>query len=78
MLFIFILLFKVRHFQANKIRVINIVRRKEQEDILRKEDGAEFTLNSEDPDFEVQLKKLSTQLKATCCFEAIGGELTGK
>ena len=58
--------------------MINIVRRKEQEDILRKEDGAEFTLNSEDPDFEEQLKKLSTQLKATCCFEAVGGELTGK
>ena len=40
-----------RAFKSNGIKVINIVRRKDQEEILQKE-GAEFIFNQNDEDFE--------------------------
>ena len=67
----------VRHFTSKNFQVINIVRREEQEEILRKE-GAKYILNQTDPEFHEKLKKLCTELDCRCCFDAVAGELTGR
>lgn len=67
----------VRHCLNKNVQVINIVRREEQEEILRKE-GAKYILNQNDPEFHEKLKKLCIELNCRCCFEAVTGELTGK
>jgi len=65
-----------KYFTQNGIRVINVVRRPEQIEILKK-DGAQFVLDSNDENFLQNLKNLATEYQATCCFEAISGPLTG-
>ena len=47
-----------RHFQAEGVSLINIVRRAQQVEILKKE-GAKYVLNSSEPDFQESLKKLT-------------------
>lgn len=58
------------------IPVIHIVRRKDQE-VLLKELGAKIILNSEADSFEEDLKREAQKLKATMAFEAIAGSMTG-
>lgn len=58
------------------IPAIHIVRRKEQEDLL-KSFGADIVLNSESPTFEQDLKKEAHRLKATVAFDAVAGPMTG-
>jgi NADPH2:quinone reductase len=62
---------------ANKenIEVINIVRKKEQADLLETL-GAKHVLNSEDADFKTRLKEISHQLHANLFLDAVGGEHT--
>ncbi|CAD8205511.1 unnamed protein product [Paramecium octaurelia] len=67
----------LRYFQNNGIEVINIIRRKEQENTL-KQDGAKYILNSSDPNFSKDLEQLIAQLNVSLFFDAIGGEITGK
>lgn len=62
--------------KLEKIPVINIIRRQDQEDQLRLE-GAEWVLNSEDLDFQEKFRSLSEELKATVAFDAVGGKMTG-
>lgn len=57
------------------IHLINIVRRKEQVELLNSI-GAKYVLNSSDADFENKLKDLSHQLKISLVLDAIGGEQT--
>jgi NADPH2:quinone reductase len=57
------------------IPLINIVRRKEQSDLLRSL-GAEYVLVSSDIDFDRQLKELTHRLNATLFLDAIAGEFT--
>lgn len=59
------------------IKVINIVRKSEQEEAL-KAVGAEYILNSEASNFERQLRILSKELNATVCLDAVAGELTSR
>jgi NADPH:quinone reductase-like Zn-dependent oxidoreductase len=59
-----------------EIPVIHIVRKKEQEDVLRNLD-AKVILNSESPDFKKNLKREAEKFKATIAFEAIAGDMTG-
>ena len=59
------------------IKVIDIVRKKESMDSLKKE-GAKHVLLEHDPDFEEKLRKLSDKFDAQLAFDAVGGELTGK
>ncbi|WP_082280800.1 zinc-binding dehydrogenase [Leptospira kirschneri] len=59
------------------MKVINIVRKPEQEEVLKKI-GAEYILNSESSNFERQLKILSKDLNATVCLDAVAGELTSR
>jgi NADPH2:quinone reductase len=39
---------------------------------------AEYILNSSDSDFPEKLQELAKKLRATVCFEAVGGKLTGQ
>jgi len=66
-----------RYFEANGVRVINVVRRPEQVTLLEQE-GAKNILNQNDEDFEMKLQKLSQDLNATCFFDPVAGENTGK
>ncbi len=63
--------------KANNINVINIVRKKEQIDELI-ELGEKYVLNSNDDDFEKDLKETAHLLYATTAFDAVGGDLSGK
>ncbi len=60
--------------KKNGIPVISVVRRDEQVEMLKSE-GAEFVINSSEPDFETKLKELAHQLNATILFDAVGGKL---
>jgi NADPH:quinone reductase-like Zn-dependent oxidoreductase len=57
--------------------VINIVRRHEQIDLLRAI-GAQHILNSNDPNFDQDLRSLCRELRATVAFDAVSGEMTGR
>lgn len=57
--------------------VVNVVRRPEQVELLR-EMGAEHVLDSSTPDFDSKLKEICDKLSATCGFDAVAGELTGR
>lgn len=59
------------------LQLINIVRRDEQADLLKKL-GAEYVLNQTAPDFMEKLSDLTKKLGINLCFDAVGGELTGK
>lgn len=62
--------------QEAGIPVINIVRRKNQELILRQL-GAKFVLNSESENFRANLKSEAARLNATIAFDAVAGPTTG-
>lgn len=66
-----------RAAKSSGVKVINVVRKKEQEEILQKE-GAEIILNQNDQDFEEKLKEISLKLNALCFFDAVSGDLTAK
>lgn len=57
------------------ITVITIVRRKEQENLLRRQNPNYYILNQTEPDFLEKLKALSKLHNAKVCFDAVGGEL---
>ncbi|MBI9038267.1 MAG: zinc-binding dehydrogenase [Bacteroidales bacterium] len=62
--------------KKHKIKVINLVRKKEVLNQLKKE-GEEFVLLSTDENFTENLSDLANQLNATTAFDAVGGETTG-
>lgn len=64
-----------RLMQLEGKEVINVVRREDQAETMRKL-GAKYVLNSNEPDFDKKLKALSAELGATCFFDAVGGDLT--
>lgn len=57
------------------IKVISIVRRKDQVDLLRSI-GAEYVLDSSSKGFEKELEELSNKLNAKLIFDAVGGEMS--
>jgi NADPH:quinone reductase-like Zn-dependent oxidoreductase len=67
----------VRLAQRENIPLVNIVRRPEQETLLRHL-GATHILNSSTPDFADQLKSTFRDLEVTLAFDAVGGVLTGQ
>lgn len=67
----------IRHLKQKGIKSINIVRRDDYTEELKKE-GADYVLNSKSPDFEAQLKEIAEKEKATLAFDAIGGDFTNK
>ena len=60
------------------IEVINIVRRQEQVDLLKNEEKATYVLNSNDPNFEQELREIAHKIGARMCYDAVAGTLTGK
>lgn len=67
-----------QYFSENGVDVISIVRKKEQIEQLQKEVGAKYVLNSSDENFDQQLKELTQKLGTKYCFDAIGGEFSGR
>jgi len=67
----------IRYFKEKGIKTINVVRKQEFVQEL-KDEGADYVLNSTDPDFEAQLKEIAEKEQATISFDAIGGGFTGK
>jgi len=65
----------LRMAQKRNIPIINVVRRKDQADVLRSL-GAEHVLVSTDADFDQNLSALSHRLNATLILDAICGEFT--
>jgi NADPH:quinone reductase-like Zn-dependent oxidoreductase len=59
------------------VHVVNVVRRREQAELLERE-GAGHVLNSSDEGFDERLGELCTRLRATALFDAVAGELTGR
>lgn len=58
------------------LSLINIVRSKAQEEILRSI-GAVYVLNSEDPDFAARLTDMIEETGATIAFDSVGGGTLG-
>ncbi|MBV8374579.1 MAG: zinc-binding dehydrogenase [Candidatus Eremiobacteraeota bacterium] len=67
----------VRLARRFRLPLINIVRRPDQVDLLR-EIGAEHVLDSSQPSFDADLRRLCTALNATIGFDAVTGELSGR
>jgi NADPH:quinone reductase len=56
--------------------MIHIVRREGQVEQMR-EMGAQWVINSENPNFNHVLEEMAERLGATIAFDAVGGEMTG-
>lgn len=65
-----------RFLPLEGVEIINIVRRQEQVDLLKKE-GANHILNSNDGEYVEKLTELASRLQAKICYDAIGGDATG-
>jgi NADPH:quinone reductase-like Zn-dependent oxidoreductase len=59
------------------VPLVNIVRRREQAELLRKA-GALHVLDSGDADFDERLRETCRRLDVTIAFDAVAGELTGR
>jgi len=67
----------VRLAARRGVPLVNVVRRAEQVELLKRE-GAEHVLNSGDADFEERLGGLCRRLGVTASFDAVAGEMTGR
>ena len=68
----------IRLCNENNIPLINVVRREEQIEMLKKDYGAKYVLNSKSEDFDDELYKLSKELNANVALECVAGETTGR
>lgn len=59
------------------IKTINLVRKSEQVKLL-KELGADYVINTNEENWQEELKKLAKELDARMCFECIGGDMAAK
>jgi NADPH:quinone reductase-like Zn-dependent oxidoreductase len=59
------------------IRMINIVRKQEQVEMLRQA-GEEFVMNCTDEGFPAALKECAQDLNASVAFDAVAGEMSGQ
>ncbi|HYI00956.1 zinc-binding dehydrogenase [Hyalangium sp.] len=62
--------------QKEKLPIVNVVRRAEQEELLRKL-GAEHVVNSSEPEFEERLRLRCQELGVSLAFDAVAGPMTG-
>jgi NADPH:quinone reductase len=67
----------IRLGQKFGLPVVNVVRRREQVELLRGM-GAEYILNSSDAGFDGELRKVCHQLGASISFDAVAGEMSGR
>ena len=61
--------------KSEGIQIINIVRRQAQEELLR-EQGAEIVMNSNDANFSQQLRDVCQQYQSRIAFDSVSGPLT--
>ncbi len=62
--------------RKEKLPLVNVVRRAEQEEMLRKL-GAEHVVNSSEPEFEERLRLICHELGVSLAFDAVAGPMTG-
>lgn len=67
----------VRLGHQHGIPIVSVVRRKEHVDLIRAEGGT-YVLDSNQPDFLVQLRTLTHRLNATLFLDAVTGSLTNQ
>lgn len=67
----------VRLAAARGVEVVNVVRRREQVELLKSE-GAREVLDSSEADFDARLKEVCKRVGATVAFDAVAGSLTGR
>jgi len=67
----------IRHFKHIGIKLINVVRNDKYIEEL-KDEGADYVLNSQAPDFEARLKEIAEKESATLAFDAMSGSFTAK
>ncbi len=63
--------------QRERIPLVNVVRRQEQAELLRRL-GAEHVVNSSEPGFDERLRELFHRLGVTLAFDAVAGAMTGQ
>lgn len=63
--------------RKEKLTLVNVVRRAEQEEMLRKL-GAEHVVNSSEPEFAERLRLICHELGVTLAFDAVAGPMTGQ
>ncbi|MCB1160750.1 MAG: zinc-binding dehydrogenase [Leptospiraceae bacterium] len=66
----------IRLAHKKGLPIINIVRKEEQRKSLE-DIGAEYILNSSEPNFRRELKRLSKKLNANMAFDAVAGDMCG-
>ena len=59
------------------IEIVHVVRRDEQEELLRSL-GAQHVLNSNGPEFDSDFQRLCARLKIRLAFDAVAGEMTNR
>lgn len=67
----------IKLFKQHGIKVVNIVRKDEHVEMLKKEYGAEYVLNSSKEGFNEELYKLSTELGCNVGLDAVAGDMPG-
>jgi len=68
----------IKLFKQHGIKVINIVRKDEHVEMLQKEYGAEYVMNSTKENFDEELYALSTKLGANVGLDAVAGDMPGR
>lgn len=66
----------VKYCKTQGVQVVNIVRRNDQADMLRKV-GAEIIVVTSEAEWEIKLQKLIKDLNIKCAFDAVAGEMSG-
>lgn len=67
----------IRLAASRGMEVVNVVRRREQVELLKSE-GAREVLDSSEPDFDERLSEACKRVRATVAFDAVAGKLTGR
>ena len=67
----------IRLAAARRMEVVNVVRRREQVELL-KSAGAREVFDSSEEDFDERLKEACKRVNATVAFDAVAGKLTGR
>jgi NADPH:quinone reductase-like Zn-dependent oxidoreductase len=68
----------IKLFKENGITVVNVVRREEQVEMLKKEYNADYVLNSTSENFDNELYELSKKLRCNVGLEAVAGDMPGR
>ena len=67
-----------RLFKKNNIPLINIVRKANKVEEMKKNEGAEYVLNSNDENFDTQYRELANKLGVNIAFTCLSGDFNLK